>query len=473
MRTVTSRRDTLLGGGAILGAIATGGAPARAQPLPDPAELRAIAKEAYIYGFPLVDSYRIQHAYFVDRANPEFKAPHNTLTNIARVFTPDDRAVQTPNSDTPYSSLGLDLRAEPMVLTVPLLVGSRYFSIQLIDAYTFNFDYIGSRTTGNGGGSFLVAGPNWRGETPAGITRVIRSETELAFALYRTQLLSPDDIEEVRRIQAGYRVQPLSAFLGQAPPPAAPAIDFVTPLAHAQQRTSPEVFRILNFVLRFCPTHPSEVALMQRFARIGVGAGLPFDPAALDAASRLAFEQGIADAWEDFNRIKERLDRGEVTSGQAFGTREHLRNDYLLRMLAAIVGIYGNSQEEAIYPLFTVDSEGAPLTGASRYTLRFAADALPPVNAFWSATMYRMPESLLVANPINRYLLNSPMLPGFVRDADGGITFDIQAGAPNPGREPNWLPAPTGPFMVVMRLYWPKPAALDGSWQAPRLRKAS
>ncbi|MGK7871336.1 DUF1254 domain-containing protein [Falsiroseomonas sp. E2-1-a20] len=471
METITTRRDILLGGCAMMGGIATHSAPGVAQPLPDPAEIRAIAKEAFIYGYPLVDSYRIQHAYFVDHANPEFKAPYNTLTNIARVFTPEDRAVQTPNSDTPYSFIGLDLRAEPLILTVPAVAGNRYYSIQLIDSYTFNFDYIGSRTAGNGGGQFLIAGPNWRGEIPPGIARAIRSETELAFGLYRTQLLAPDDIEEVRAIQAGYRVQPLSSFLGQTPAPAAPAIDFVPPLGQAQQRNSLDVFRVLNFVLRFCPTHPSEVALMQRLARIGIGAAMHFDPAALDARSRLAFERGIADAWQDFNSIKQRMDRGEVTSGQAFGTRDFLRNDYLLRMLAAVVGIYGNSREEAIYPLFVVDSDGAPLNGGSRYTLRFAADALPPVNAFWSVTMYRLPESLLVANPLNRYLLNSSMLSGFVRDFDEGITFDIQAGEPNPGREPNWLPAPNGSFMLVMRLYWPKPLAFDDGWRVPRLQK--
>jgi hypothetical protein len=472
MHSTISRRDVLLGGSAATATLAAGGTAPRAQAAPSPAEIRAIAKEAYTYGFPLVDSYRIQHAYFVDRANPEFKAPYNTLLNVARVFTPEDQAIQTPNSDTPYSFLGLDLRAEPLVLTVPPVPAGRYFSVQLIDAYTFNFDYIGSRADGNGGGSFLVAGPGWRGDAPPGIARVIRCETELAFALYRTQLTGPDDIEGVRRIQAGYRVQPLSAFLGRPAPAPVPAVDFIQPLTPQQQRGSPEVFRILNFVLRFCPTHPSETALMQRFARIGVGAGLPFDAAALGAEARQAIEAGIADAWGAFEGAKQRLDRGELTSGDLFGTRAHLRNDYLLRMLGAVVGIYGNSREEAIYPLFAVDADGAPLTGAHRYRLRFAADALPPVNAFWSLTMYGLPESLLVANPINRYLLNSPMLPGFVRDADGGITFDIQAGATQPGREANWLPAPEGPFMVVMRLYWPKPTAFDGSWPVPRMQKA-
>src|SRR6185503_5835860 len=183
-----------------------------------PAEARTIARDAYVYGYPMVDSYRIQHAYFVDPKNPEYKAPWNQIRNIPRVYTPDDTAVQTPNSDTPYSMAGLDLRAEPIVLTVPAIEKERYFSIQLIDAYTHNFDYIGSRATGNGGGSFLIAGPGWRGETPPGITKVIRSETELVLGVYRTQLFNPGDFDNVKAVQAGYGAQPLSAFLGQAAP---------------------------------------------------------------------------------------------------------------------------------------------------------------------------------------------------------------------------------------------------------------
>ena len=183
-----------------------------------PAEARAIAKDAYVYGFPMVDSYRIQYAYFVDSKNPEYKAPWNQMVNTPRVYTPADTAIQTPNSDTPYSFVGMDLRAEPIVLTVPPIEKSRYFSIQLIDAYTFNFAYIGSRATGNGGGSFLIAGPNWKGETPKGVTKVIRSETEFVFALYRTQLFDPADIDNVKKVQAGYKAQTLSAFLGARHP---------------------------------------------------------------------------------------------------------------------------------------------------------------------------------------------------------------------------------------------------------------
>ena len=437
-----------------------------------PAEARAIAKEAYIYGYPMVDSYRILHAYFVNQESPEFKAPWNQLTNTPRVYTADDKAVQTPNSDTPYSMAGLDLRAEPIVLTVPAIEKERYFSIQLIDAYTHNFGYIGSRATGNGGGSFLIAGPGWRGETPPGITKVIRSETELLLAAYRTQLYNPGDIENVKKVQAGYKVQPLSAFLGQPAPKAAPPIDFVDPLTPAQQKTSLELFNVLNFLLQFCPTDPSETDLMARFARIGVGPGKTFGSRSLSSETKQAIEAGIADAWADAESLKKRVDAKEVTSGDMFGTRQHLKNNYLYRMVAAVVGIYGNSQMEAMYPVYSVDAAGKKTDGANRYTLRFAAGQLPPVHAFWSLTMYELPSSLLYANPLDRYLVNSPMLPQFKRDADGGLTLLIQHESPGRDKEANWLPAPSESYFMVMRLYWPKDEALSGKWTAPPLTRA-
>src|SRR6185503_5199076 len=168
--------------------------------------------------------------------------------------------------DTPYSFVAMDLRTEPIVLTVPQIEKERYFSVQLIDAYTYNFDYIGTRTTGNDGGSFLIAGPDWKGETPKGINKVIRSETQFVFAVYRTQLFNPDDLENVKRVQAGYQVQPLSMFTGEDAPKPAPTIDFIKPLTPAEQKASLEFFSILNFVLQFCPTVSSETGLMARFA---------------------------------------------------------------------------------------------------------------------------------------------------------------------------------------------------------------
>ena len=434
-------------------------------------EARAIAKEAYIYGFPMVDNYRVEYAYFVDSKNPEFKATWNQLTNIPRVYTPADTAILTPNSDTPYSMIGMDLRAQPIVLTVPQIEKDRYFSIQLIDAYTFNFDYAGSRTTGNDGGSFLVAGPGWKGETPAGVKKVFRSETDFIIAAYRTQLFNPDDLDNVKKVQAGYKAEPLSSFLGQPAPAAAPAIDFIKPLTPDDERKSPEFFNILNFILQFCPTNPSETELMARFAKIGVGAGKTFDASSLAPDIKTAIEQGMADAWVDLENLRKKIDAGEVTSGDLFGTREYLKNNYLYRMAAAVLGIYGNSKQEAMYPVYAIDAGGQKLDGANKYSVHFASGELPPVHAFWSLTMYDLPASLLVANPIDRYLLNAPMLPQFVKDADGGLTFYVQNESPGKDKEPNWLPAPKGPFFIAMRLYWPKDEALDGTWKQPSMTK--
>ena len=438
----------------------------------NPKEAREIAKEAYIYAYPMVDGYRIMYSYFVDRESPEFKAPYNQIRNVPRVFTPEDKAVQTPNSDTPYSMAGLDLRAEPMVLTVPRIEKGRYFSIQLIDLYTHNFAYIGTRATGNGGGCFLVAGPGWEGEKPKGVVKVIRCETELLLLIYRTQLFNPADLDNVKKIQAGYKIEPLSAFLGKPAPEPAPAIDFIKPLSPDQQRNSLEVFNILNFLLQFCPTVPSEKELMERFATIGVGAGKTFDAGKLSPRLKKAYKDGIADAWLEYDALKIRVDSREVVSGDFFGTRDYLKNNYLYRMMAAVVGIYGNSKEEAMYPIYAVDAEGQKLDGAThRYIVRFAPGQLPPANAFWSMTMYELPSSLLFANTLNRYLINSPMLPQLKRDADGGLTLYIQNESPGKDEESNWLPAPQGPFFVSMRIYWPKAEALDGTWKNPPMEQ--
>jgi hypothetical protein len=437
-----------------------------------PAEARTIAKEAYIYGFPLVDNYRVMHASFVDHGGEAFKAPWNQIHNEARVFTPDDKTIQTPNSDTPYSQIGTDLRAEPLVITVPAVAKERYYSAQFIDLYTFNYAYIGSRATGSEAGSYLLAGPNWKGAKPGGIKTVIRTETELGWVQFRTQLFNAGDIDGVKRVQAGYKVQPLSAFLGKPAPPPAPAIEFVKPLTREAQRTSPEFFRVLDFALRFCPTHPSEKEVRSRFAALGIGTG-NFDSSKLSPEVLQAVKDGIADAWNEFDAFKKaQIDTGLKTASDGFGTREYMKNDYLVRMTSAVLGIYGNSKEEAVYPAYYSDAQGAPLdTSKHRYELRFPPGQLPPVNSFWSLTMYKMPASLLYANPLNHYLINSAMLPGLKRDADGGVTLHLQNESPGKDREPNWLPAPEGPFFAVMRLYWPKEEVLRGKWKAPALQR--
>lgn len=438
-----------------------------------PEEARAIAKEAYIYANPVVDSYRILHSYFVDTDHADFKAPWNEIKNIPRVYTHEDRAVQTPNSDTPYSWLALDLRTEPMVLTVPQMEEERYFSIEFFDLYSHAADYIGTRATGNEGGQFLIAGPGWEGEVPDGITKAYEFETELMLAVYRTQLFSPEDLERVKEIQAGYDVQPLSEFLGEPAPEPAPEINFIEPLTKEEVKESPKVFKQLNFVLQFCPTHSSEKELMDRFAKLNIGVDKDFNWEGFSPELQEAIELGISDAWDDFESVMRKVETGEIGSGDAFGSREYLQNNYLLRMAAAVLGIWGNIEAEAIYPSYYVDANGQKLDGSNNYTLRFEPGGLPPVNSFWSLTMYELPESLLVDNPLNRYLLNSTMMDGLVRDEDGGVTLYIQHDSPGKGKEPNWLPSPEGPFSVTLRLYWPKEEALNGSWQTPPLIKVN
>lgn len=444
--------------------------PAEAQIVGVPQEeARAIARDAYVFGVPIVSMYMTTYVFSVDKGSPEYKGPFNTVLNIARVFTPNDKAFVTPNSDTPYSFMGLDLRAEPVVITVPPVDKGRYFVFQMMDLYTFNFDYLGTRTTGNDGGNFLVAGPGWKGETPAGITKVIRSETEFVNVVGRTQLFNPADLDNVRKLQAGYKVQTLSVFLGKPASAAAPAIDWIKPVPPAQQKTSLEFFNVLAFMLQFMPAHSSEAALRERFEKIGIVAGRRFDVAALSPEMRQALQAGMADGQKLIDERRASLG-GKIDD--LFGTRTFLKNDYVARAVGTQSGIGANSREEAMYPLYEKDSSGRPLDGTTgRYTLRFAPDQFPPVDAFWSLTMYDLPGQLLVANPINRYLINAPMLPDLRRDPDGGLTLHIQSESPGKDKEANWLPAPKGPFMLAMRYYLPKSELLDGTWKSPTVQK--
>ncbi|HLO79567.1 MAG TPA: DUF1254 domain-containing protein [Chitinophagaceae bacterium] len=434
-------------------------------------EIRRITRDAYTYAFPIIDNLRVQYSYFVDRNDPEYKAPYNVLFNIPRVFTPKDRIIQTPNSDTPYSWAGLDLKTEPVIFIIPKIEASRYWSLQLIDLYTHNFDYLGSRTTGNDGGVFMVAGPNWKGETPKGVSKVIRCETEIAMALIRTQLFNPKDLDNVKKVQSGYKLLTLSSFLGKEQVQTAQLTEFPKPLSPEQQRTSLAMFDHLNFALTLCPTHSSETQLLEEFKKIGIDRGKKFDTTQLATETLSAMRMGIADAWRGHDSIIQLLNQGKLSSSDGFGTREFLNNNYLLRMASAAGGIYGNSKEEAMYPVYYVDNQGQALDGQNSYQLTFAPGQLPPVNAFWSLTMYDS-SNLLVENPINRYLLNSTMLNQLKKDKNGAITLYIQHQSPGKNLESNWLPAPGGSFRMIMRLYWPKPEALNGQWKQPKvLRK--
>ena len=433
-----------------------------------------IAEEAYVYGLPLVMNYAVFYEYFIDKAGSQFKAPPNHIYNTARVYTPKDTAVVTPNSDTPYSFAAMDLRAEPFVVCNPEIEKARYFSVQLVDMYTFNFGYMGSRTTGNGAACNMIAGPRWKGVKPKGIGKLFVSETEFAFAIIRTQLFNPADIDNVKKIQEGYRAVPLSAFQKKPAPPAAseltwPKID--------KQLAESDPFTYLNFVLSLSPPiGPAAVErpMRDRFAKIGIEAGKPFAADKLTPAQKEEVVSGIKRGQLKIKETVAKIGKEEngwrIPTG-GFGDRKMYAGNYALRAAAATAGIYGNDAVEALYPILATASDGRKAnTSVARYTLTFPAGQMPPVNAFWSVTMYDGNTQLLIENPINRYLINSPMLPNLVKNPDGSLTIYIQRNAPGMNRDANWLPAPDGPVYLIMRLYWPMEAALKSTWRPPAVQ---
>ena len=434
-----------------------------------PDEARAIAKEAYLYGVPVVEMYKRLYTQAVDKGGANYKAPFNHIGNTAQVFTPKDTAFATPNADTPYSFVWMDLRSEPLVLTLPKIEDNRYYSVQLIDLYTHNLAYLGTRSTGNNGGHYMIAGPDWKGQQPVDVDRVIYSESTIAYALYRTQLFDEKDLNKVKQIQNGYKVQSLSSYVKQAAPAKAPKIEWPKPTATMTE--GPQLFRYLNFMLAFAVPQDSEKDLLARFAKIGIAPGAPFKVNQLTAEQRKALDAGIADARAEYSAFKkDKIDTHQVSSNDLYGNRERLQNNYLYRFAGAELGIFGNSASEAVNLRYTLDSEGKPANGARHsYTVHFAKDQLPPTDAFWSLTMYDAKTRLLVPNHKKRYLINSQMLDKLKRDADGGLTLALQHHEPPKDEQSNWLPAPPGPFYAVLRIYLPKPEVVNGQWSLPPL----
>jgi hypothetical protein len=442
-------------------------------PVPSIAETKAIAEEGFIYGLPIVMNYAIMYAYVIDRNSGQWKAPFNEIFNEHRVFTYKDTAIVTPNSDTPYSLLWMDLRAEPMVLSVPAVEKKRYYSVMLCDGNTFNYGYIGSRATGNDAGDYMVVGPDWQGDTPKGIKKVFRSSTQFSLVAYRTQLFDAKDMPNVVKIQAGYKAQPLSAYLKQPAPPAAPAINFPK---IDKEMVKTGFFEYLDFAMQFAPPGPEEMDIRAKLARIGIGPGKKFDFKDLSVEHKAEVGLGMKEGQDKVDKAATSLgkDINGWRIGSAQGNREYFNGNWLLRAAGAQAGIYGNDAAEAAYPMTRTDANGQTLDGSKhRFTLTYAAGEFPPVNAFWSITMYDGKTQLLIENPINRYLINSPMLPQLRKNQDGSLTIYIQKDSPGKAKESNWLPAPDGPIYLVMRLYWPKseqPSILppgEGAWKPP------
>lgn len=443
-------------------------------------EAQAIARDAYVYGFPLVMNLKTIYDYAVNVESPNYKGPFNEVSCEARLFTPADTAIVTPNSDTPYCMFWMDLRSEPLVLTVPELEDNRYYSVQLIDLYTHNFAYIGTRINNNAAGSYLLAGPGWNGDKPDGIAEILASETDLIFAIIRTQLFDSDDLARVAKIQSTYALQPLSAFLGQAGPAAASPIEFPSWMEGGE--FSIAAFDYLDFALDLVSTHPDESELVASFAKIGIGTPDVFSTDALEPELVGVLEVAVQQGVGEMRALLDAMSSDPLMSAKVFGTRAFLKEAapaigqpsmFLPRATAALAGLYGNSGAEAVYPSYFVDNEGKQLNAADHnYVMRFAAGELPPAKAFWSLSMYDGTTQLFIDNALDRYLVNSAMSGDFVFEDDGSLVIYIQKNSPGAERGANWLPAPDGIFYLVLRLYLPEQRVLEGGWAAPALFKS-
>jgi hypothetical protein len=422
--------------------------------------LANLAREAFIYGYPMIDMYNILYKYAVDKSSPEYKAPFNSIAHNRQVASPEDKTVIAPNCDTPYSYAWMDLRAEPVVLTIPRFEKNRYVSLQLNDLYTYIFGYVTPRTNGNEGGDFLIAGPNWSGDTPPGIKKIFQSPTQMALGLYRIQLFKPDDISNVWAIQDQFKIRSLSNYLEISDPQPAAPFEFVEPIDVRKEPASMQFFSILNWMLQYMPTLDEDAQLRKKFEAIGIRPAPAFSPP--DGQIQVALVQGFQ---AGLNAMTERL-KTVRSSAELFGSREHFRGDFLSRAVGVMAGVLGNSAEEYMGIGYQGDSEGRPFDGKHTYRIKFKAGDLPPVKAFWSITVYDA-SSLLYANPMNRYVINSPMIDRLKKDPDRGFTLYVQHESPGLEKEDNWLPVPKGRFGLTFRCYQPGEAILNFTYSAP------
>ncbi|MGK4581522.1 DUF1254 domain-containing protein [Kitasatospora sp. HPMI-4] len=431
--------------------------------LVDPATIRETAAEAWIWGSALLANYRTMYPQAVDDADPRFVGGFGVFRHYPNPFTPADVDQVAPSADTPYSCAWLDLRAEPWVLEVPAT--DRYYVLALHDLDTSYVGFVGSRTTGQGAGRYLIAGPRFTGDAGRGFDGVLRADTDLVGILGRSYLAGPQDTPALRQLQAQYALRPLSAYLGAEPPPAAPEPHWPV-WRDDEVLDTLEFFVLLDFLLGFFPVLPAEAALRGRLSELDIGAG-DFEPATLPLEVREAMLRGIADGRA---RLAAETAKGPEATAW-FGTRTQLGDDYLARAVGAQQGRYPLPVEEVWSTDWLADDQdNRPLDAAERrYTLEFPAGQLPPARFFWSVTVYRLPDRLLVPNPAGRCSVGD-RTPGLVHGQDGSLTLFLQHERPaDPAQEANWLPAPAGPFTVVLRVYGPEPPVLDGRWQLPQL----
>lgn len=426
----------------------------------------AIVKEAWIYGYPMFYNYKTIYANAIDKNAKEFVGGFNKFRSVAMSATPADTLVVTINNDTPYSMATLNVSDEPVILQVPKIENDRYYVMQFIDLYTFNFEYIGSRATGNESGKYLIAGPDWKGNTPKGIDKVLHSETNLIFLVGRTQLHSPQDVPNLKKIQAQYKLIPLHEYTQQAAPPVK-KYNMPLPVWKEDDYNSPEFINVLNALLQYTSEDSSEKQLRERFAKIGIVPGVPYDSSKNSPETIKAIEKGISEAKKELESEVDKV----TDAGSLFGTRASLKNNYLNRAIAAAAGLYGNTKEEAVYTGSSTDKNNQPLLGSNKYILRFSKNQLPKAKYFWSITMYNLPKRFLVPNPIARYSIGNKT-QGLKYESNGDLIFYLQASSPGKEKESNWLPTPKSEkFMFVMRIYGPQPDVINNTWKLPLIEK--
>nr|WP_178132146.1 DUF1254 domain-containing protein [Pseudomonas sp. C2B4] len=424
----------------------------------DQPQARALAQEAYVFAYATVEHDKVLSAIAA-------KLPFNRLYSEPRLFGPQDDKVVSPNNDTFYSRALLDLRGEPQVLDVPAVQGS-YYSFQLVDMRTDNLDYIGTRATGNQAGRYLIVGPDWQGDLPKGFSGMVRSPSRLVFLLGRTEVKGETDRKDAANVLTGYALRPLSGVQGGSTPQALPALQL--PL-YQDTRHGPAqaLFSTFNALAPLHQWTAREQEQLARFAAIGIQPGAPFEP---PAALREAIAQGAEAGREQVRAASSRLSveqQGWFRSPTNVGK---FGNDDLTRAAVAWRYIYANDAVEAVYPMALHDVQGQVLDGRNAYRLHFPADQLPPVDAFWSLTLYDGRTQLLAANPIQRYSLGDRS-PDLRYDPDGGLTLILQPNAPVVAQQANWLPTPEGPFNLLLRLYLPMAAALDGRYRLPTIAR--
>jgi hypothetical protein len=426
-------------------------------------EAHAIAVEAYIYLYPLVlmEATRRQMTNLEVGQRPGF-GPMGQFTHV-REFPPAEfRAVVRPNFDTLYSIAWIDVRDEPRVITVPDTVG-RYYLLPLLDMWTDAFAVPGSRTSGTDEHHFAVVPPGWRGDLPERL-EPIQAPTSLMWVIGRIQTNGPADYGVVHAVQDGLRITPLSRWPGEGPPITAridPTVDMETPpMTQVDSMSARDFFTLGSELMREHPPHVTDWSILARMRRAGITPGGAVDVSDLDDVPQVA-RSVMQNALPHLARIVNGWQMNTDSVG-VYG------DFYLKRAIVAMIGLGANPVDDAVYPLSMADADGAPLDGAHDYVLHFEASELPPVAAFWSVTMYDA-EGFQAANELNRFAVGDRDDLSF--GTDGSLDLFLQHERPGPEQVPNWLPAPRGPLGVTMRLYAPRPEALDGRWAPPPIRR--